>query len=64
MESIANVLAGYWVAVGTQIIVFPFFGLQCSLHQNMKIGLIFTVVSIVRSYTLRRVFNSLTDRVE
>lgn len=57
IEALANVLVGYGVAVATQAVVFPLFGLYASLDQNLAIGLIFTVVSLVRSYVLRRVFN-------
>lgn len=58
IESLCNVAIGYGVALSTQIVVFPWFGLTVSLGDNVAIGLIFTVVSIVRSYVLRRVFNS------
>ena len=64
LESIINVAVGYGIALLSQIIVFPLFHIQCSLRQNIYIGLIFTVISIVRSYTLRRVFNFYTDTVE
>jgi len=62
LESIINVAVGYGVALLSQIIVFPLFSLTVSLESNIKIGLIFTVISIVRSYVLRRIFNKLTDR--
>ena len=59
VEAATNVLVGYGVAVATQAVVFPIFGLYASLDQNLAIGLIFTVVSLIRSYALRRVFNHL-----
>ena len=62
VEAVANVAVGYGVAVGTQIVVFPWFGLDPSLSDTLVIGAIFTVVSIVRSYALRRLFNSWTRR--
>lgn len=58
VESIANVAVGYGVAVVTQILIFPVFGLHTTLAQNLKIGAVFTVVSIARSYILRRVFET------
>lgn len=61
-ESLANVLVGYGVAVITQVVVFPLFGLVVTVTENMLIGLIFTVVSIVRSYALRRGFEALLVR--
>jgi hypothetical protein len=62
LESIANVLVGYGVAVATQMLVFPLFGLAVTVTENLLIGLIFTTVSIVRSYALRRGFEALRVR--
>lgn len=59
IEAGANVAIGYGVAVAAQVVVFPWFGLQASLSDNLMIGAVFTVVSLVRSYILRRVFNLL-----
>jgi len=56
VEAIANVAVGYGVAVTTQLLVFPVFGLQASLADNLLIGAVFTVVSVGRSYLLRRLF--------
>ena len=56
-EATVNVLVGYGVAVGTQVAIFPLFGLIATLEQNMAMGAVFTIVSLVRSYLLRRVFN-------
>jgi hypothetical protein len=57
VEAVANVVVGYGVAVLTQMIVSPRFGLRVTLEQNLGIGLIVTVVSLIRSYALRRTFN-------
>ena len=62
VESLANVLVGYVVAVVTQMTVFPLFGLAVTVTENLLIGLIFTAVSIVRSYALRRGFEALRVR--
>ena len=62
VESLANVLVGYVVAVVTQMAVFPLFGLAVTVTENLLIGLIFTVVSIMRSYALRRGFEALRVR--
>ena len=56
VESVANVIVGYGVAVGTQILIFPVFGLHATLAQNLKMGIIFSFVSIARSFALRRLF--------
>ena len=62
VESLANVLVGYVVAVVMQMAVFPLFGLAVTVTENLLIGLIFTAVSIVRSYALRRGFEALRVR--
>ena len=62
VESVANVIVGYGVAVMTQILIFPIFGLHTTLAQNLKMGAIFTIVSIVRSFALRRVFEAIRIR--
>ena len=62
VEAVANVAVGYGVAVATQILIFPIFGLQTTLAQNLKMGAIFTLVSIARSFALRRVFEAIRMR--
>jgi hypothetical protein len=62
VESVANVIVGYGVAVVTQILIFPIFGLHTTLAQNLKMGAVFTVVSIARSFVLRRVFEAIRTR--
>lgn len=64
VESVANIIVGFAVAVITQLLVFPLFGLAASLSDNLIIGLIFTVVSLCRSYALRRLFNAVTERMK
>ena len=62
VEAIANVVVGYGVAVVTQILIFPVFGLHTTLAQNLKMGAIFTIVSITRSFALRRLFETIRAR--
>jgi hypothetical protein len=62
VESVANVIVGYGVAVMAQILIFPVFGLHTTLAQNLKMGAVFTVVSIARSFALRRVFEAVRMR--
>ncbi len=62
-EATANMTLGYGLAVLVQLLVFPAFGLQSTLAQNLRIGLIFTAVSLLRSYALRRrLFEALGTR--
>ncbi len=59
VESVANVIIGYGVAVVTQILIFPVFGLQTTLGQNLAMGGVFTIVSLARSFLLRRLFEAI-----
>jgi uncharacterized protein (DUF2062 family) len=56
MEAITNVTVGYALAVATQIAVFPWFGLHPSIAENLTIGALFTGISLLRTYALRRLF--------
>jgi hypothetical protein len=56
IEAIANVAVGFALAVTAQIVVFPWFGLHASLGENLTIGALFTGMSLLRSYALRRLF--------
>jgi len=59
IEAVTNVLVGYGVAVLAQRAIFPLFGIAVSLGDNLAIGAAFTVVSLVRSYAVRRMFNAI-----
>jgi hypothetical protein len=58
-EAITNVVVGFLLALVTQLTVFPLFGLAVSVADNVLISAIFTAVSIVRSFTVRRLFEAL-----
>jgi len=57
IESLTNVFIGYMVALCSQLLIFPFFDIHISLSDNLSIGAWFTVISICRSYVVRRCFN-------
>ena len=63
IESVVNCLAGIGVAILCQIIVFPLFDIHISLLDTGAIAVIFTGISMVRSYALRRAFNWIHTRV-
>ena len=60
VESLANVAIGYAVAVASQMLIFPMFGIHITLSDNLLIGGYFTLISIARSYAVRRWFNRRT----
>ena len=54
LEAVTNIVVGYALAVLTQMIVFPLFGLHASLGENLLIGGLFTCISLARSYRRAR----------
>ena len=63
IEAWANVAIGYWVAFLSQLLIFPLFGIQVTLSDNLLIGGYFTIISLLRGYCLRRWFNARLHRV-
>jgi hypothetical protein len=59
IESILNCVIGVGIATIGQIIIFPWFGIHVSLLDTGLIALIFTGVSVLRSYLVRRLFEYL-----
>lgn len=57
IESLMNIFIGYFVALASQLLIFPAFGINLPLHSNLLIGLWFTLISLLRSYAIRRWFN-------
>ena len=57
VESATNIAIGYSVALASQIVVFPLVGVYVDFSTNLEIGAYFTVISLVRSYFVRRWFN-------
>jgi hypothetical protein len=58
LESVVNIFIGYGVALLSQILIFPMFDIYVSLSTNLWIGAWFTVISLIRSYVVRRWFNA------
>ena len=63
-EAATNVTVGIGVAWGMSFLIFPLFGYEPTIMITLWISLIFTAISLVRSYLLRRIFNYITLRFE
>ncbi len=57
METCLGTTIGYFVAICTQMVVFPIFNIETSHSENITIAAIFTVISLIRGYFVRRLFN-------
>lgn len=58
IESLINILIGYGVALTSQIVIFPIFGINVPIGTDLWIGAWFTAISLIRSYIIRRWFNA------
>lgn len=57
IEQSVSILLGFVLALVTQVVVFKLYGIQAEAHEQVSITLIFTVVSFIRGYYVRRAFN-------
>ena len=57
---------GFTVALLAQMyVIFPLYGIDVKLMTNIEITIMFTIISVLRSYGVRRLFNwlHLTQRL-
>ena len=59
VETTTNILVGLVISFLSQIVIFKLYDVHLSTQQNVEITLYFTIISILRSYALRRFFNSI-----
>ena len=57
LESIVKVFVGSVLGLLTQLLVFPLYHIKVELAMNIQIVAIFTLVSLIYSYAIRRLFN-------
>ncbi len=62
IEVWVNILSGMAISFLLGLLVYPLYGFQVTPMQNGSIVLIFTGVSMVRSYFWRRLFNRRTEK--
>lgn len=62
-ETLTGTLLGFVLSVVVQRALFPAMGLDFGYAENMVVPSVFTAISILRSYTVRRVFNALRDQL-
>ena len=58
IEAFINVLIGFGINFSANLVILPMYGYTPTLWDNFEIGLLYTVVSIARSYIIRRWFNA------
>ena len=61
-EATINIIIGLAINLTANALVFPLFGWTISAADNLLLGTIYTGISLVRSYTIRRWFNARIHR--
>lgn len=56
-ESITNIVIGIGIGFLSNIVVLPAFGYEVTIGDATAISLVFTAISFVRSYVIRRIYN-------
>lgn len=59
IETSVNLMIGFCLAILIQRIVFPWFNIETHYLDNMIIAAIFTSISFVRGYIVRRIFENI-----
>jgi hypothetical protein len=57
IEACINVLIGFWINFAANLLILPLIGFHITVSQNLFIGILYTLISIARSYCIRRWFN-------
>ena len=58
IETITSVFVGWLIGVILNLTVLPLFDYNITVTDSLWVSLIFTIVSVIRGYMIRRFFNS------
>lgn len=58
IEAIINTIIGFAINFTANMLIFPLFGFHITMSENFVLGLLYTVISVARSYCVRRWFNA------
>lgn len=58
IEACINVLIGFAINFAANLVILPLIGFHITVSQNLFIGVLYTVISVARSYCVRRWFNN------
>jgi len=57
IESITQTIIGLGTSILIQVVLYPVLGIPVTFKQNLIITAVFFLVSIIRGYLVRRLFN-------
>lgn len=62
VEVSINIFIGYWINFIANLLILPLFGFHITLTDNLIMGLIYTLISVARSYVVRRWFERMIHK--
>ena len=62
-ESLINVFIGFWINFAANLLILPLVGFHITIGENFFIGFLYTLISVARSYVIRRWFNQKLQRM-
>lgn len=61
VETVTSVALGFLLSLGLQVLLMRLYGITTDISRDAQIVLCFTVLSLLRTYFLRRFFNRFTN---
>lgn len=62
-ETLTGTVTGFILSIWVQRLLFPVMGHNLALAENMVVASVFTAVSLLRGYVVRRTFNAFRDQL-
>ncbi len=62
IETATNIVLGFVISLALNGWILPLLGYHITMSENLVVVTVFTVVSMLRSYALRRVFNAISKK--
>lgn len=57
-EALASTLVGFCIALAMQYVLWAAYGIRATASQTIQVTLWMTLVSVIRGYVMRRLWNS------
>lgn len=64
IETLTSVFVGWLTGVILNLTVLPLFDYNITVTDSLLVSLIFTIVSVIRGYLIRRTFNRMEKRYD
>ena len=57
LETITNTAVGFAISLAATFFIFPVLNIESTGSKNVAVTIFFTVISLLRGYVIRRIFN-------